>query len=177
MSKTKAQKQQTINDLKDSLAKARGFIFADIQGLKAKELVDLRRKVKQARGQLKVAKKTLIDLAMAKGNETGVKNMSGEVAVLFTLEEPLNPLKVLYNFSKENDKLKLIAGVIDNILVGKEDLLAMAQLPSKEELLARLAGSLNAPISDFVNVLQGNLKGLVYLLSLIANQRFASRGV
>ncbi len=166
MPKTKIQKQETIKELKQSLEKAKSVVFANIQGLKAKDLVILRRNIKQAKGVFKVAKKTLIDLAFGK-DKTQVKDMQGEIAVAFSNEDEISPLKAIYNFAKENESLKILAGIFNNAFSDKDQVLALAQLPSKQELLAKLVGSLSAPMTGFNNVLQGNIKGLIYLLNKI----------
>ena len=173
MPKTKAQKQETIKELTENFSKAKSVVFANIQGLKAKDLVVLRRRVKETKGILKVAKKTLIGLAVKNKKteaEINPRQMTGEVVVLFGLEDPILPLKSLYNFSKDHENLKLIAGIFDNVLLGKEEVLAIAQLPSREEILSRLVGSVASPMSGFLNVLQGNIKGLIFALKAIANK-------
>lgn len=171
MPKTKEQKTKVIQELNESLTKAKSIVFVDIQGLKVKEIVSLRKKAKEAMGNLKVAKKTLINLALKGKKEItdkiDIKAMSGEIAVLFGFEDPIKPLKSFYDFSRNNDNLKFVSGIIENSLLSKEEIVAMAQLPSKQELLARLLRGLNSPVSGFVNVLQGNIKGLVYILSSI----------
>lgn len=171
MPKTKEQKTKTIQDLDENLKKAKSIVFVDIQGLKVKEIVGLRKKAKEAMGNLKVAKKTLIDLALK--NKKGIadkinaRDMSGEVAVLFGFEDPIKPLKSFYSFAKENENLKFISGIIDNDFFNKEEVIAMAQLPSRQELLAELLSCFNRPMSGLINALQGNIKGLVYVLSSI----------
>ena len=84
---------------------------------------------------------------------------------MFGLEDPILPLKSLYNFAKEHESLKFIAGIFDNALLDKEEVLALAQLPSKEELLAKLVGSLASPLSGLLNTFQGNIKGLITVLA------------
>ncbi len=169
MPKSRVQKQETITELKENLAKAKSIVFVDIQGLKVKEIVSLRKKAKEAMGNLKVAKKTLINLALKSKKEItdkiNVKAMSGEIAVLFGFEDPIKPLKSFYDFSKSNENLKFVSGILENSLLSKEEVVAMAQLPSKPELLARLLGGLNSPVSGLVNVLQGNIKGLITVLA------------
>jgi len=169
MPKSKAQKQETIKELNDNLDKAKSIVFVDIQGLKVNDLVVLRKKVKEAKGVFKVAKKSLIDIVLKSKKEIGdnvrAKEMTGEIAMLFSLEDPIQPLKSLYNFSKEHESLKFVAGVFDNLLLQKEEVLAIAQLPSKEELLSKLVSGIANPIYGFVNVLQGNIKGLITVLA------------
>ena len=172
VSKSRAQKQETVNELKDNLARAKAVVFADVQGLKAKELVALRRKIKRVGGILKIAKKTLIDLALKNSGDprrgraaVSAKKMKGEVAVLFATQDQLLPLKTLYSFSKENEKLGLLSGVFGNLLLNREQLLELAQLPSREELLSKLIGSLTNPLFGLLTVFQGNIKGLITVLA------------
>jgi len=171
MPKTKEQKTKTVQELSESLAKAKSIVFVDIQGLKVKEIVSLRKKAKQAMGNLKVAKKTLIDLAIKSKKEIGdkinAKTMSGEIAVLFGFEDPIKPLKSFYDFAKTNENLRFIAGILDDNLLNREEVMAVAQLPSKQELLSQLFSTFKSPISGFANVLRGNIKGLVYVLANI----------
>jgi large subunit ribosomal protein L10 len=163
--KTKAQKQKTVERLKETLAKSKSVVFVDIQGLKAKEVLGLRRRVKRAQGKLTVAKKTLLGLSLKEKTTTNFRQMPGEVAALFSLEDELLPLKEAYSFAKEHEALKLLAGIFDNVLLGKDEILALAQLPTKKELLSRLCSTISAPASNFVNVLRGNIKGLICILA------------
>ncbi|MBU4351382.1 50S ribosomal protein L10 [Candidatus Parcubacteria bacterium] len=169
MPKTKEQKTKVIQDLSESLAKAKSIVFIDIQGLKVREIVSLRKKAKQAMGNLKVAKKSLIDLAIKskKGiaDKVSAKTMSGEIAVLFGFDDPIKPLKSFYEFAKANENLKFISAILDDNLLNKEEVMAIAQLPSKQELLGQLLSTFNGPISGFINVLRGNIKGLITVLA------------
>ena len=96
-----------------------------------------------------------------------VKELSGQVSVTFGYDDEVAPAKILYLFSKEHENLKLIAGLVNGELLSQEELINLAQLPSKAELLAKLVGSLAAPMSGMLSVLQGNLKSLMYILSNI----------
>lgn len=164
---TKAQKQKVIEGLTQSLNNQKAVAFVDFQGLKVKDMVDLRQKLKKVGGQLKVAKKTLIKIALEKTGLKLEKELEGELALVFAFEDPLSILKTVYTFSQTNESLKILAGVFEGKFIEKEEVIALAQLPSREELLARLVGSISSPISGFVNVLQGNIRGLVYVLSAI----------
>ena len=84
---------------------------------------------------------------------------------MFGYKDEISPAKAIYQFSKENPNLKILGGFFENKFREAEDFIALAQIPSKEELLARLAGSLSAPVTNFVRALEYNLKGLIYVLS------------
>jgi len=170
MALAKAQKQKVLDDLNEKIESQKSMAFIDLKGIKVKDLSDLRKKIKQASGQLKVAKKTLIKLALEKSNFKLEKDLEGEIAIVFAFEDPFSPLKKVYNFSQSNENLKILAGIFDKKFIEREEIIALAQLPSREELLAKLVGSLSSSISGFVNVLRGNLRGFVYVLSQKVNQ-------
>jgi large subunit ribosomal protein L10 len=166
MALTKEQKQKILEDLKDKIARQRAMVFADFTGLKVKDLSDLRRKLKAADCELKVAKKTLMGIVFKEaGIET--KELSGEIALVFGYKDALAPAKIVYQFTQTNPNLKILAGFFENKLREAEEIITLAQLPTREELLARLVGSIQAPVSNFVRILEANIKGLMYALSAI----------
>ena len=168
MALTKAQKQKIIEDLKEKIAKQKAMILVDFTGLKVKDLSNLRKKLKAADNELKIAKKTFLLLALKeKKLEMAAEELKGEIAIVFGYKDELSPAKIVYQFSQENPNLKILGGFLENKFREAEEIIALAQLPSREELLAKLVGSISAPISNFVNVLQGNIKGLIYALTAI----------
>ena len=165
MALTKSQKQNILEDLKEKIEKQKSMVFVDFKGIKVKDLSALRKKIKEVGGKLKAVKKTLIKLALEKPGLKFDKNLEGEIAMIFAFEDSLSPLKEAYQFSRANVNLKILAGIFDGKFIEKEDVIVLAQLPSREELLARLVGTISNPISGLLNVLQGNLRNLVYVLS------------
>jgi len=162
---TKEQKKKIVESLKEKLDRQKALIFVDFTGLKVKDLSDLRKKLKAASNELKVAKKTLLDIVLKeKGLKIETKELQGEIALVFGYEDMISPAKMVHQFSKGNPNIRILGGFIENKYADAEDIIALAELPSREVLLAKLAGSISAPISGFVNTLQYNLKGLMYLL-------------
>ncbi len=165
---SRIQKQKIIADLKDKIAKQKAMVLIGITGLKVKDISDLRKKLKAINANLKVAKKTLIEKAFKESNLEFDKNeYKEEIALVFGFKDEILPAKIVYQFGMENEKLKILAGFLEGKFKKAEEIIALAQLPTKDELLAKLVGSISAPISNLVYSLQYNLKGLVYLLSLI----------
>ena len=164
--KTKAQKQEILTKLGKDFEKQSAFVFADFKGLKVKQLAELRRQLKQNGSKLIVAKKTLFSKAM-KEKEIAIdlKHMQGQIAAIFAFEDPFLTIKTAYSFTRTNENLKIVGGYFENEARDREYMIAVAQLPSKHELLARFVGQLAAPMSGFMNVLQGNIKGLIYVLA------------
>ncbi len=166
MALTKKQKQKILIDLEEKIAKQKAMIFVDFSGLKVKDLYNLRKKLKEVGNELKVTKKTLIEIAFKKTKiEFDRKNLSGQAALVFGYKDEILPAKIVYQFSFDHSNLKILGGFIENKFRSTEEIIALAQLPSKEELLAKLVGSIKAPISNLVNVLQGNIKGLIFVLA------------
>ena len=165
---TKTQKQKILEELKEKIARQKAMIFVDFTGLKVKDLSNLRKKIKMVGDEIKVAKKTLLELALKSAKlETEIKKIPGEIAVVFGYKDEVLPAKTVYQFSKENQNLKILGGFLENKFREAQDFVTLAQLPTREELLAKLVGSISAPVSNFVSVLQANIKGLIYALSAI----------
>ncbi len=172
MPQTKEQKQKIIEDLKEKIARQKAIIFIDFKGLKVKALSSLKKRLKTTDSRLKVAKKTLTQIALKdlKGETLqnfDIQNLTGQVGLVFGFKDEISPAKIIWQFSRENPNLKILGGILENKFVEAEMIIELAQLPTKEQLLGRLAGSISAPISNFVNVLEANIKGLIYLLTKI----------
>jgi len=168
MPRTKAQKQKILDDLKDKVARQKAILLVGITGLKVKDLSALRKKLKGVDANIQVVKKTLVEKALKEQKlEFDKKGMKTEVALVFAFGDAIAPAKTVYQLSKENEALKILAGYIGNQPKDAEYIITLAQLPSREEILARLVGSIASPISGLVNVLQGNIKGLLQVLTQI----------
>ena len=82
-------------------------------------------------------------------------------------KDEISPTKTIFQFSRIDPNLKILGGFLENKFVEAEKIIELAKLPTREELLARLVGSISAPISNFVNVLKANIKGLIFVLKQI----------
>ena len=162
----KNQKTKILEDLKEKIAKQKAMVFVDFTGLKVKDISRLRKELKKDKNEMKVAKKTLLNLALKENKlEITKDKLTGEVAMIFGFDDEVSSARIVYQFSKKNSAIKILGGFLENKFKEIEEIVALAQLPSREELLARLVGSIASPMSGFVRVLQGNIKGLVYILS------------
>ena len=167
--KTKQQKQEILNLLAENLTKQKAMVFVDYKGLKVKDMLALRDQLKQVGSRLVVAKKTLLSRVMKeKGIGIDLKNMEGQIGAIFAFEDALAPMKAANTLAKSNEHLKILGGYFENEIQSTASIVAIANLPSREELLQKLVGTLAAPMSSFARVLQGNIKGLVVALQQIA---------
>jgi len=168
---TKVQKKKVIDDLADKIKRQQVLIFTDAKGIKVNEIQKLRRELKKAEAEYKVAKKTLVNLAFKKENkELDMSQFAGSLALTFAYKEPISVIKILNNFSKTNESLKILGGLMEDRFLTIEEVKELAKIPSREELLAKLVWSIKSPISGLVNVLEGNIRNLVGVLNAISNK-------
>lgn len=169
---TKEQKQNIVNDLESKIEKQKSIVFMDFSGVKVKDLAQFRDKLKEEGNEMKVAKKSLMTIALKnKGVELDSKRLNGEVAMVFGYEDEIAPSRMVHQFSKENQKAKILGGFLENKFYEMADVIRLAELPSKQQLLGMLAGTLSAPASNLVSVLSGNARKLVMALSQIRDKK------
>ena len=175
MPKNKIQKQEILRNLSEKLKKSKSVVFAGFNALTVKDNEILRDQFRKENSEYYVAKKTLINLAFKDQiKDLNVRSMDGKLAAIFSYEDEIAPAKIIANFRKDKektDKIFFLGGILENKLLSKSEMEALSQLPSKLELQAKLVGSLNAPISGFVNVLAGNLRNLVGVLKSISEKK------
>lgn len=171
MPKTRAQKQDIVSSLANDLGEQKSMVFVDFTGLKVKDMAELRSQLKEQGAKLSVAKKTLFDLAAKeKGLAIDFQGMEGQIGAVFAKEDELAPLKVIYNVSKAHEGLKIIGGYFENKVQEADFMLALARLPGRDELLAKLVGTISNPMRGLVIVLEGNIKGLLVALNAISKK-------
>lgn len=174
MPKTKLQKQEILRNLVEKSKKAKSIVFTKFDGLGVKENEELRNSLKEENSEYYVAKKTLLDLAFKDKNleALDVRGFEGKVAAVFGYDDEVAPAKIVDKFKKTNEeKIHFVGGILDNKFITADEVTALAKLPSKQELYAKIVGSINAPVSGFVNVLAGNLRGLVTVLKAIEEKK------
>lgn len=171
MALTKEKKQKNLKNLKENISKQKSVIFADFSKVNSSDLFSLRKKLKESGCVLKIGKKTLIRIAFGQSNISfwnKIKSsVPGQLALVFGIEDELSPARISNQFSKTNENFKILGGIFENRFIEKEKVLVLANLPSREELLSKMMGSMTAPVSGFMNVLQGNLKSLILVLNQI----------
>tara|TARA_Y100000310_G_scaffold340697_1_gene437397 strand:+ start:566 stop:1087 length:522 start_codon:yes stop_codon:yes gene_type:complete len=172
MPKTKTQKQNILSEIVDNLKKQQSVLFIDYKGIGVKDLSQLRKQLKEVGARLEVAKKTLLSRALAEqGIVADLKNMEGQVAVVYSFQDPIAGVKTAHAFARKNEHIKLLLGYMDNQLLTQAQVMELAQLPSREQLLAQFVGTLAAPMQGLVRVMEGNLKGLIIALSAIQEKK------
>lgn len=175
MPKNKIQKQEILRTLSEKFKKSKSVVFAGFNALTVKDNENLRAQLRKENSEYYVAKKTLMNIAFKDQiKDLNVRDMDGKLAAIFSYEDEVAPAKILGNFRKDKDKqarIFFLGGILENKLLSKDEVEALSLLPSKQELYARLVGTMNAPISGFVNALAGNIKNLVYVLKAIEEKK------
>ena len=170
MALTKEKKQTILNQLKQELQGNKVIFFVNFQGIKTKELFELRQVLKRNSAKLKVAKKTLLGLSFKDvGVDFDKSQFEGQVAVAFGPEE-IELAKLLYEFAKKSENFKILGGYLKDKtyeFIKPEKIIELAKLPTREELLAKLVWTMVNPISRFINLGSANIKGLVLVLNAI----------
>jgi large subunit ribosomal protein L10 len=168
MPKTRQQKEESVTDLISRLSKAKSVVFADYQGMTMSQLSDLRSQLGENSAQFSVTKNNLLKLALKDSQTTPPDNFfEGPIATLFSYEDEITPIKILTKALKDDQVGKVKAGILDGNFIDSVMVNKLASLPSKDELRAKVVGSLGAPIYGIVGVLQANLRNLVYALDQI----------
>jgi large subunit ribosomal protein L10 len=166
------EKKKVVQELTDKVKSAQSIVLADYRGLTVEQDTALRNALRAAGVEYKVVKNTLTSLAMKENGLEGLDTfLNGPTAMALSSTDVVAPAKVLAEYAKKFEKLELKVGVVEGKIIDVEGVKALAELPSKEVLIAKVLGSFNAPISGLVNVLNGNVRGLVVALNAIAEQK------
>ncbi len=168
------EKERVVSELHGKLRELRAVVVTDYRGLNVEEITRLRRQLQEASVEYRVVKNTLMRLA---SKETGVEQLSdlfvGPTAMAFSNNDPLAPVRVLSEFSKDIPMLEIKGGLVEGRVVGPHEIAAMAKLPGREVLLGNLLRLLSAGQLRLVNALSGHMRRLVQVLETI---RIARQG-
>lgn len=165
-------KQLVVNEISDKMQSAVSAVLTDYRGLNVAEATKLRKELRDAGVEYKVLKNTLTKLAADKVGLEGLKkDLVGPTAIAFSYEDPVAPARILTKFAKEHKKLVLKSGVVEGKVIDLAGITALAELPSREVLIAQVLAGFQAPISGFVNVMQGNIRNFACVINAIKEQK------
>lgn len=174
MAKTKQEKAQAAEHLVQLLNETKAAVFANFQGLPVSAMDELRAKCRETGVRCQATKKTLLKRALADvGLDVDTKSYSGGVVAFFGESDEVIAAQVVANFAKDHELMTIFGGTLEGAYIDAAKVTQLSKVPSRQELLSKLVGSINAPVSGFVNVLAGNLRGLVTVLSAIKDQKTA----
>ena len=168
---TKAFKSEKIDAIKSKIEKAQVVVITEYQGLTVEEITKLRRETQKDGGDYMVTKNTLAKIAV-KGTQYEVlaDKMTGPIALAFGFEDPVSPVT---KFIKETKKGEILGAVLDGKLLSVEETKALAALPSKDELYAKMLGSINSPASGIANSINAVMSQLTRAMAAVRDQKAA----
>ena len=171
---TKAFKSEKISQMKEKIEKAKVAIVTDYKGLSVEEITKLRRSIQKEDGDYMVTKNTLAKLAV-KGTEYEILTdaLTGPVAIAFGFEDQVAPAKALAKFIKESKKGEILAAAMDGKLLSAAEAKALASLPSKQEIYAKMLGCINSPASGIANSVNAVMSSLTRAMAAVRDQKSA----
>ena len=166
------QKELVVQLFREEFTKSSASFVVGYKGMSVSQMQDLRTKLRESGGLLKVTKARLMKLALGdlEGGQALIPYLHDQIGVVFVSNEPTSVAKVLREFSKEK-VLSLVVGKLDGDILDSEGIVRIASLPSKQQLLGMLCGTLNAPIHRLAFVLSMQIGQLLLVLKQIANKK------
>jgi large subunit ribosomal protein L10 len=169
-----AQKELLVTELREIVATSKGALLTDYRGLTVAEVTNLRKRLRQTDAEYHVVKNTLFKIAI--GAEEGAKLdtlLTGPTAIVFSRSDVVAPAKAVIDFLKELKKpdIKLMGGWIDGKVYDVDQVTAISKLPPREQIVAQLIGSLNAPAANLVGTLDNIIGEFVRTIQAIADKQ------
>ncbi|HNZ86446.1 MAG TPA: 50S ribosomal protein L10 [bacterium] len=167
MAKTKLQKQEALKEVKNKLSDSKLVIMTSYEKLSVSKLEELRNELRKNNVFYQVVKKTILKLAKENDIDEGVlESFNGNLSLAYSDDEVI-AAKILAKFAKDNKGLQIHGAWLEGNFLTREQVMELSKLLSKEELLAKLLGTIKNPITGFVNVLSANMRGLLNVLNAI----------
>lgn len=169
------QKQKTVALLTEKLNSSCTGVIVNYKGITVEQDTKLRKELREAGADYMVVKNTLLHLALKDAGIDGLDYvLEGTTALAISKDDYVSSAKILSKFAETSKKFEIKAGFVDRGAIDAAGVKELASLPSKEVLVSRVLAGFNAPISGFVTVLNGTLKGLVVALNAIAEKQAAN---
>ena len=166
------EKEGKIAELKVILAEAKGLYLADFTGIDVEAVNELRNKLRDAKVHYQVIKNRLAIRAAEEAGIAGLKeHFTGPTAIAYSNEDPIAPAKILQDFADDGGKMLIKSGYMDGKILAADEVQVIAKLPSRDQLLGKVVGSVQSPLYGFSAVLNGLLRGLVGVLSAVEKQK------
>lgn len=172
---TKAFKSEKIDAIKAKVEKAQVAVITEYKGLSVEEITNLRRELQKQGGDYMVTKNTLAKIAV-KGTEYEVMDdlLRGPIAIAFGYEDQVSPAKVVSEFIKKTKKGEILGAVLEGKLLSAEEANALANMPSKDELYAKMLGSINSPATGITLAVNAVMASLTRAVAAVRDQKEAA---
>jgi large subunit ribosomal protein L10 len=168
----RAEKSESISALRQKLSDARSAVLTDFRGLSVAEMTELRTLLRKSAVEYTVVKNTLAKIAVAETELSSLAaHLEGPTAIAISRADPLAASKVLATWGKTRPAFSIKGGVFEGKLLGPAEIAVLADLPPREVLLARMAGTLQAPLQGLVTVLAGPIRALAGVLEQVRQHK------
>jgi large subunit ribosomal protein L10 len=170
----KTQKASVIEALKAKAGSASIAVLSDFKGMPVEEMIRLRVKLRENGGELVIVKNTLARIAFTNGTHDALKDSFKEnCAVAFGMQDPVRVAKTVSDFARTSKTLTIKTGSLEGKLLTSDQIEAFAKLPGREELLARVLGTMNAVPTSFVSLFANMIRGMLYALKAVEEKKAA----
>jgi len=174
MARTRKYKEQIVDSYRENLAKNKSVFILKPSGVSANESVQLKKELNSVGSNYNIVKNSLFSIALEKEGLPAIEELKQEEhAVVFIEENVTEAAKIIQKFAKETEKLEIQAGIFDGRHITGSEVVSLANLPSKEVLIAQALSMFNSPMTGLLTVINANTKNLVFALKAIADQKTA----
>jgi large subunit ribosomal protein L10 len=172
---TKEQKKVMVAELVEQIREANSLYFVDFTGMTVAEDQAFRRELREKGGVMKVAKNTLLLRALAEVGEVEIeeKQLFGQTAVIFGASDAIAPAKIIRKYFEKSDKPKLKVAVVEGQVFGSKQLKEVSELPTREDMIASIVGSIHAPISGIHGAINAVMRDVAMLVEEVAKKQAA----
>ena len=175
MAISRAAKEQAVDQLTGELGRIKLAVMTDYRGLTVREVEELRTTLRDQGITYRVAKNTLLRLA-TKNNPalSGIdpQSFTGPMALALGFDDEVAPARVIFQYAKQHEALEIVGAITgDGKVLSAAEVKALANLPTREQLIAQVVGTIAAPLTGFVGVMSGNLRSIVYVLNALQEQK------
>lgn len=173
MALSKESKKKIIKDIIEKLRESKGIVLIDYKGMNVSQINSIREGLKEKNVQFRIVKNSLVERASEELNIKEItKDLVGCTAITFSDEDTVAPARLLKEIFKKNKiELRVKAGLVEGNILGPEQIMQVASLPSKEVLIAQVVAGIKSPLYSLVLILQSPLRGLVYTLETIRKKK------
>lgn len=171
MAKTREVKKVLLAEYKELLTKNQGYIAVDAHNIAADKVLELKMKLKAIDSNITVVKNNIFKIALDETDQPiQAKDFASQTAVIFYETDPTTIAKLLKEVQKETEVLEARYGMINGEFIDSSKIMQLAEIPSREELLAKMLGSMVSPISGFMNATTGNVRGFVQIIKQLSEK-------
>ena len=170
---TRAEKAAQLKDLTDKMKQCKSVLFAHYIGMTVADVSDLRRKLRSTKAEMKVAKKTLMQIATKDAGlpEVSESMIDGPVACIFSFDDPIAGAQIAFKFSKDHPQVELIGGIFDGKILSKEEAVTFAKIPGRQQLLGIFASMIRSPLQNFASMCGSPLQQFARSVSELAKKK------